>query len=55
MKYISKKKALNMYLNFVNNFLTVQRFSEHYNITYSKAIEIITYGKFLNDFYKYNF
>jgi len=34
-----------MYLDYVNNFLTVAKFAEHYQITEKKAIEIINKGK----------
>ena len=33
-----------MYLDYVNNFLTVEKFAEHYGITEEKANEIIEEG-----------
>ena len=37
-----------MYLDFVNNFLTVERFAEHYGLDYYDAEWIIEQGKALN-------
>ena len=34
-----------MYLDWVNNFLTVSAFAEHYEITKEEAIEIIEWGR----------
>lgn len=34
-----------MYLDYCNNFLTVERFAEYHNITKEQAINIINKGK----------
>lgn len=38
-----------MYLDYWNNFLTVDSFAEHYNIDRQKALNIISRGKKLFD------
>ncbi|QDP56636.1 MAG: hypothetical protein Unbinned5089contig1000_22 [Prokaryotic dsDNA virus sp.] len=38
-----------MYLDYWNNFLTIDSFAEHYNIDRNKALNIITRGKKLFD------
>lgn len=38
-------KAETMYLDYVNNFITVGCFAEHYNLTESEAIAVITEGR----------
>ena len=38
-----------MYLDYWNNFLTIDSFSEHYNIDRNKALNIIARGKKLFD------
>ena len=35
----------NMYLDYVNNFLTVESFSEYYNISEEFAVALIKEGK----------
>tara|TARA_R100000353_G_scaffold126445_1_gene89779 strand:+ start:306 stop:443 length:138 start_codon:yes stop_codon:yes gene_type:complete len=37
-----------MYLDYVNNFLTVPRFAEYYGITVTEANEIINLGRIIN-------
>jgi len=37
-----------MYLDYVNNFLTVERFAEYYRISYSVAVDMLATGKRLN-------
>ena len=37
LKHLSKSKQKSMYLDWVNNFLTVKRFAEYYNIETSAA------------------
>ena len=34
-----------MYLDYVNNFLTVEKFAEYYNISVNEAINIIELGR----------
>jgi len=44
-----KKKIQEMYLDWVNNFLSLERFSEYYNIPPQKAEKIINLGRILNN------
>tara|TARA_R100000655_G_scaffold1110_1_gene4415 strand:+ start:2519 stop:2656 length:138 start_codon:yes stop_codon:yes gene_type:complete len=37
-----------MYLDYVNNFLTVTRFAEYYGISETEANEIINLGRIIN-------
>jgi hypothetical protein len=37
--------AIKSYLEYVNNFLTIKSFAEHYNLTLEKAIVLIFRGK----------
>jgi len=37
-----------MYLDYFNNFLTVDRFAEYYNISKQKATYIINKGRSIN-------
>ena len=37
-----------MYLDYFNNFLTVERFAEYYSISTDKAHEIINKGRTIN-------
>ena len=43
------KKLINMFLDWKNNFLTIGRFAEYYNLTIDKANEVINKGRELND------
>ena len=43
------KKLINMFLDWKNNFLTIGRFAEYYNLTIDKANEVINKGKELNE------
>ena len=43
-------KKETMYLDYVNNFLTVEKFAEYYNISVSEAIDIINECKVLYNF-----
>jgi len=45
MRKINKKKKQEMYLDWVNNFLTVDAFASHYGITIECAEKIISDGK----------
>ena len=38
-------KKETMYLDYVNNFLTVEKFAEYYNISVNEAINIIELGR----------
>ena len=44
-----KSKCLNMYLDWANNFLTVDYFAEYYGINIEKAGKIINIGRLLNN------
>lgn len=41
---ISDTKAEEMYLEWVNNFLTIDRFCEHYDLTKREAQTILNFG-----------
>ena len=41
IKHITEEEEEKMYLDYVNNFLTVVKFSEHYGITYFSASTLI--------------
>lgn len=40
-----KKQLIQFYLDFVNDFLTIQYFADYYNITVSEAETLIKIGK----------
>lgn len=42
-----------LYLDWVNNFLTVERFAEYYNMTQEQAEEVIDLGHKTDNFTKY--
>jgi hypothetical protein len=42
---MDKQKELEMYRDWLNNFLTVSAFAEHYNISEDKAKQIIKQGR----------
>jgi len=44
-----KQKIEQLYLSYVNDFLTVERFAGHYNISVEKANKIINLGRKLNN------
>lgn len=44
----NREKIENLYLDWVNNFLTVARFAEHHDMTESKALRVINTGRALN-------
>lgn len=43
-----RKKIIKMYLDYVNNFLSVYRFADHYDIDPEKAYRVIDIGRQLN-------
>ena len=48
-----RKKELNkylneMYLDYYNNFISVERFAEYYNISEAFALEVIEQGRQIN-------
>ena len=38
-----------MYLDYYNNYVTVQKFADDYNIDYKTAMKIIELGKIINN------
>jgi len=44
-----KKQIETIYLDYVNNFLTVEKFAEHYNISVERAERIINAGRIINN------
>ena len=40
-----------LFLDYFNNFLTVEVFAEHYNFSYNKAAHIIRQGRKLHELY----
>lgn len=44
-----KDKILNLYLSYVNDFLTVERFAEYYGINVIEANLIIDKGREINN------
>ena len=42
-------KTVEMYLDYVNNFLSVSRFAEYYNISEDEANQVIKIGRMLNN------
>jgi hypothetical protein len=44
----TKTQIIQMYLDFVNDFITTEKFAEYYNITTEDAIIIIKAGRLLN-------
>lgn len=43
------KKLADMYLEFVNDWLTVERFAEHYGYPVKQAIRVLEIGKALHE------
>ena len=43
-----KNKIETLYLDWFNNFLTVERFAEYYGMPVSKAYRVIRIGRHLN-------
>ena len=39
----------NVYLDYFNNFLTTERFAEHYNIPEDVAEKLLELGRFINN------
>jgi len=44
-----KTKIVAMYLDWVNNFLTVARFAEYYRLTINQALRVIRLGKIIHE------
>ena len=45
IKHINEKDALKMYVDWVNNFITVEKFAEYYNLSYYSANSLINWGR----------
>ena len=45
---MSAKKLEEQYLDYVNNFSTVEAFAEHYNYTEKKALNVLKLGRAWN-------
>ena len=48
---MSKKDVQKLYIDYFNNFLTLEKFAEHYNISIEKAKKIIEIGCKIQDRY----
>jgi len=44
-KLYNNSKLKEMYLDYVNNFITVDKFSCHYDLKYCEALHVINLGK----------
>jgi hypothetical protein len=44
----TKTQIIQMYLDFVNDFITTEKFAEYYNLTTQEATIIIKAGRLLN-------
>jgi hypothetical protein len=42
---MSDKQIINLYLDYVNNFLTTKKFADYYNLSESQALKIINQGR----------
>jgi len=42
-------RVLDMYLDYVNNFLLIDHFAEHYGITVDRAVRVIRVGRHLSN------
>ena len=49
MKTLTTEKRREMYLDWVNNFLTVAYFAEYYGISESEAHEVINSGRGIHE------
>ena len=48
-KLYSNSKLKEMYLDYVNNFITVDKFSCHYDLKYTEALHVINLGKSIHE------
>lgn len=39
------KQLADLYLEWVNNYLTVEKFAEHYQLTEKDAVNLLSYGR----------
>ena len=42
---ITTEQAIELYLDYVNNYLTVEKFSQDYDLDYDDALNILSRGK----------
>lgn len=47
-KRINRQTVENMYIDYFNNFLSVQRFADHYNLEIEDAYRVIEIGRCIN-------
>jgi len=45
IKHLPVNNAATMYLDYVNNFLTLERFAEYYGLSYTSAQRVYAVGK----------
>ena len=48
-KLYNNSKLKEMYLDYVNNFITVDKFSCHYDLKYNDALHVINLGKSIHE------
>lgn len=44
-KVLDNGQKIQLYLEYFNNYLTVEKFAEHYGLTYGMASDILADGK----------
>lgn len=44
-----KQRLINLYLDYFNNFITVQAFASYYYLTEEKALRVIELGRKINN------
>jgi len=45
----TKKESLDLYLDYVNNFLTIEKFAEHHGMDIVQACCVLREGRLLNE------
>lgn len=50
MQKYTAKEIVDMYLDYVNNFLLVSTFANHYMIEHDEANDIINLGRYINEY-----
>ncbi len=48
MKNYTRAQIKSMYIDYFNNFLSIERFAEYYNLSVTDADEIIKQGRTIN-------
>jgi hypothetical protein len=51
LEILTKEQKIKMFLDFWNNFLSVEKFAEHYQLDEILANEIINQGRIVNNHY----